>query len=267
MVEGQYVVSFKLTSAGTTKFAAATQQFIGKTISIYVDDQEISSPTVNTVIANGSGMIQGNFTRESATELATQIESGAIPLTLSELEVSTISASLGADVLTRSIFAGLIGTVLVMLFMIAMYRVSGLMADVALGFYVIILFFAILTMPGVQLTLAGIAGVILSIGMAVDANVIIFERFRDELRRGKPIENAMEAGFKRAFNAIFDSHVTMLIAAFVLIVFGAGSVKGFAYTLAIGAGVSLFSAYTITRFLLRRIVRLNVFNKKWLVRV
>ncbi len=265
--EGQYVVSFKLSASGTTKFAAATQTFLGKNIGIYVDDKQISNPTVQSVIANGTGTISGSFTRESAIELATQIESGAIPLSLTETEVHTISASLGADVLTRSILAGVIGTVLVMLFMLIMYRAAGLMADIALGFYIVINFFCILTMPWIQLTLAGIAGVILSIGMAVDANVIIFERIRDELRRGKTIEVALEAGFHRAFNAIFDSHITMLIAAFVLMVFGAGSIKGFAYTLAIGAGVSLFSAFTITRSLLRKVVRMNILNKKWLVRV
>ncbi len=265
--EGQYVVSFKLTASGTTKFATATQQFLNQTIGIYVDDQQISNPRVDSVIASGAGTITGSFTRESALELATQIESGAIPLSLSELEVHTISATLGADAISKSITGGVIGSILILLFMVGMYRLAGLMADIALGYYLIIVFFCILTMPGVQLTLAGIAGIILSIGMAVDANVIIFERIREELKNGKPVDASVEAGFHKAFSAILDSNVTTLIAAFVLMFFGTGSIKGFAYTLAIGVGVSMFSAITITRYLLSRLVKLNIKNKKWLVRV
>ena len=265
-VEGKYVVQFALSSSGTTKFATATQKFLGKSIGIYVDNKQISNPSVNTVIANGKGVIEGSFTRESAIELATQIESGAIPLSLSETEVHTISATLGADVISRSILGGIVGTIVILVLMFGLYRLAGLMADIALGYYLILVFFCILTMPWVQLTLSGIAGVILSVGMAVDANVIIFERMREELKRGKPVDVAVETGFHKAWSAILDSNVTTLIAAGVLMVFGTGTIKGFAYTLAIGVGVSMFSAITITRFLLRRLVRMNVQNKKWLVR-
>ena len=264
---GQYIVSFTLTSAGTTKFAEATAANLNKSIGIYVDDELISNPTVNAVIANGSGYIEGSFTRESAMELASQIESGAIPLTLSESEVHSISATLGADALQKGTFAGAIGVVLVMLFMVAVYRLPGLMADIALLFYILLMFFCILTMPGVQLTLPGIAGVILSIGMAVDANVIIFERMKEEMQSGKSFHTAVENGFKKAFSAILDSNVTTLIAAFVLMAFGTGSIKGFAYTLAIGIGASMVTAVFVTRFFMRRLVMLNIKNQKLIAKV
>ncbi len=267
--EGEYKVAFTLSPDGTDKFAKATAAFLGQKIGIYVDDGLISNPKVNTVIATGSGVIEGagTFTRESAIELATQIESGAIPLDLTEIEVHSISATLGADALSKGVLAGIIGVGLVMLFMFLMYRIFGLMADIALGFYIILVFFCILTMPGVQLTLAGIAGVILSIGMAVDANIIIFERIREELRGGKSVQSSVDIGFRKAFRAILDSNITTLIAAFVLMSFGTGSVKGFAFTLAIGIGVSMFTAIVITRFLLRRVVMLDIKNKQWLTRV
>jgi preprotein translocase subunit SecD len=265
--EGQYMVGFELSGEGTTKFANATAANVGKQIGIYVDDKLISNPRVNSVIASGKGQIEGSFTREAAIELATLIESGAIPLNLNETEVHTISATLGADVIQKSVKAGIIGTILVMLLMFGLYRAFGLMANIALGFYLLLVFFCILTVPGVQLTLSGIAGIVLSVGMAVDANVIIFERIREELRLGKAVQSSMETGFHKAFGAILDSNVTTIIAAVVLIVFGAGSIKGFAYTLAIGVSVSMFSAIMITRFLLRRVVMLGFKNTKWLVRV
>lgn len=266
-VDGQYIVSFTLTSTGTTKFAEATAANLNKSISIYVDDELISSPTVNAVIANGSGYIEGSFTRESATQLASQIESGAIPLALTETEVQSISATLGADALEKGTLAGIVGVALVMLFMVAVYRLPGLMADIALLFYILLVFFCILTMPGVQLTLPGIAGVILSIGMAVDANVIIFERMKEELQSGKSFHTAVENSFKKAFSAILDSNITTLIAAFVLMAFGTGSIKGFAYTLAIGIGASMVSAVFVTRFFMRRLVMLDIKNPKWIAKV
>lgn len=265
-MDGKWVVSFSLDSEGTAAFAEATANNIGKQLSIYVDDKLISSPTVNSAITGGSGVIEGSFTAESAQELATQIESGALPLTLQEQEVRMISATLGYDALSKGVIAGIIGIVVIMLFMIFIYRLPGLMSCIALLFYIVIMFFCILTMPKVQLTLPGIAGVLLSIGMAVDANVIIFERMKEELRADKSIHTAVENGFKRAFSAILDSNVTTLIAAVVLMIFGVGSIQGFAFTLAIGIGCSMISAIFITRFLLRQVVKIGVKNRKWFIK-
>lgn len=263
--DGKYVVSFELDEEGTEAFADLTTQYAGtgQSIGIYLDGELISAPVVNSAITTGKGEIEGNFTAESATELAAQIESGAIPLEMEEIEVRSISATLGVDALDKGVLAGAIGVAIIMIFMLIVYRLPGLMADIALVIYMLITFFCILTMPGVQLTLPGIAGVILSIGMAVDANVIIFERIKEEMRLGKSIRTSVENGFKKAFSAILDSNITTLIAAFVLMIFGAGSVKGFAYTLAIGIGASMITAVFITRYLLRLVVKMNITNPKF----
>ena len=266
-LNGKWVVSFTLDSEGTKAFGQATANNIGKQLGIYVDDELISNPTVNTAITGGSGVIEGNFTSETAQDLATQIESGALPLTLQEQEVRMISATLGYDALQKGIIAGIIGIAVIMICMIVVYRLPGLMSCIALLFYIVAMFFCILTMPKVQLTLPGIAGVLLSIGMAVDANVIIFERIKEELRAGKSMYTAMENGFQRAFSAILDSNVTTLIAAVVLMIFGAGSIQGFAYTLAIGIGCSMISAIFVTHFLLRQIVKIGMNDPKWMIKV
>ena len=262
--DGKYVVSFELDETGTKAFSDLTSQYAGtgKSIGIYLDGTLISDPVVNSAITTGKGEIEGSFTADSATELAMQIESGAIPLEMEEIEVRSISATLGVDALNKGVLAGGIGVILIMLFMLAVYRLPGLMADIALIIYMLITFFCILTMPGVQLTLPGIAGVILSIGMAVDANVIIFERIKEEMQLGKSIRTSVENGFKKAFSAILDSNITTLIAAFVLIIFGAGPIKGFAYTLAIGIGASMLTAVFVTKFLLKQVVKMNLKNPK-----
>ena len=167
----------------------------------------------------------------------------------------------------KGVLAGIIGVCLVMLFMILVYRLQGLMADIALLFYIVLTFFCILTMPRVQLTLAGVAGVILSIGMAVDANVIIFERIKEEMRNGRSYSSALHSGYKKAFTAILDSNVTTLIAAFVLMLLGTGTIKGFAYTLAIGIGVSMFTSLIVTRFLLKRLSMLDIKNLNLIVKL
>lgn len=266
MNEGRYAVSFKLDSEATKAFAEATARLIGQPIGIYIDGEMISNPNVESAITGGEGIISGSFTAESANDLAMQIESGALPLELKSTEVRSIGATLGEDALSTSVMAGAIGIALILLFMLVIYRMMGLMADIALCFYIIIVLFCILTLPGVQLTLPGIAGVILSIGMAVDANVIIFERIKEELYAGKTPVTAIEAGFKKALSAILDSNVTTLIAAFVLMFFGTGTIKGFAYTLAIGIAVSMFTAFTITRFLLRQLPHMGVDKLSMFVR-
>lgn len=258
----QYVVNFELDSDGTKAFGDATTKYAGtgKSISITLDGKEISSPTIKTAITGGKGYIEGNFTKESAQELAMQIQSGSLPLDLNEIEVRSIDATLGANALDTSALAGLIGVCLVVAFMCAFYRLPGIAASLALVGYVLIMLFLI-ALLSIQLTLPGIAGIILSIGMAVDANVIIFERFKEEARSGKSMTSALDSGFKRALSAIVDSNITTLIAALVLMFFGTGSIKGFAYTLTLGICVSMFSAITITRFLLRSFIGLRIKKK------
>ena len=258
VLEGMYVVQFELNSQGADAFAKATSANIGKVITIQLDGKTISDPVVNSAITGGSGYIEGNFTAESAEQLAMLIQSGALPLDIEQLEVRTISATLGEDALSTSLTASIIGVALVLLFMLIMYRLPGFVADIALLAYILIDMFLLAVIPGVQLTLPGIAGIVLSIGMAVDANCIIFERIKEEMRSGKTVRASVEGGFKRAFTAILDSNITTIIAGVVLMIFGAGSIKGFAITLTIGVVASMFTAIVVTRFLLRQMVGLNI---------
>lgn len=258
----QYKVQLILNDSGKESFAKATSENIGKPISIYLDDDEISSPTVNSAITQGEAVIEGNFTLEYARELASLIQSGALPLDIEQDEVSAVSATLGVDVIDRAVTAGIIGVILVMLFMMAVYRLSGVMASLALTIYMLIVFYCMALVPGIQLTLPGIAGIVLAIGMAVDANVIIFERIREELKSGRSIDSAINRGFKNALSAIVDSNVTTIIASFVLMYFGTGSIKGFANTLLIGVVVSMFTAIVVTRLLLKCLAGIGVTNPK-----
>lgn len=258
----QYKVQLVLNDSGKESFAKATSENIGKPISIYLDDDEISSPTVNSAITQGEAVIEGNFTLEYARELASLIQSGALPLDIEQDEVSAVSATLGVDVIERAVKAGIIGVILVMLFMMAIYRLSGVMASLALAIYILIVFYCMALVPGIQLTLPGIAGIVLAIGMAVDANVIIFERIREELNSGRSIDSAIKRGFKNALSAIVDSNVTTIIASFVLMYFGTGSIKGFANTLLIGVVVSMFTAIVVTRLLLKCLAGIGITNPK-----
>lgn len=253
----QYVVYFKLTGDGTTKFAEATSRLIGQNISINLDDVEISAPTVNTAITGGEGIVEGSFTAESARQLAVQIESGALPIELEEIEVRSISATLGEDALKNSIIAGIIGLIAVIIFMIIVYRLQGVVASMALTIYILLMLFCLATIKGVQLSLPGVAGMILSIGMAVDANVIIFERMKEELNSGKTIDTSIKSGFDKAMLSILDSNVTTLIAAVVLYFFGTGPIKGFAITLSIGIVLSMITAVVVTKYLLKACVLLG----------
>ena len=258
----EYKVRLVLNESGKEAFAKATSENIGKTISIYLDDDVISSPRVKSAIPGGEAVIEGNFTLDSARELASLIQSGALPLDIEQDEVSAVSATLGVDVIERAVRAGVIGVLLVMLFMIVMYRMSGLLASLALTIYIIIVFYLMALVPGIQLTLPGIAGVVLAIGMAVDANVIIFERIREELKTGRTMDSAIKRGYKNALSAIIDSNVTTIIASFVLMYFGTGAIRGFANTLFIGVVVSMFTAIVITRVLLKCMVGAGVDNPK-----
>ena len=259
--DGKPCIAFELTDEGAKIFAEATAANLGKTISITLDGETISRATVNTVIAGGKGEITGNFTADEAKNLATLILSGALPLNLTQLEVSAISATLGVEALDRAIQAGVIGVILVMLFMLFRYRLCGLVADIALTIYIMIVVL-LLALTGAQLTLPGVAGIILGIGMAVDANVVIFERIREEVKVGRPIGSAVRKGFSNALSAIIDSNVTTIIAAVVLYAFGTGSVRGFALTLGIGVATSLFTAVFVTHKLLDIFADMGIKNQQ-----
>ena len=259
--DGKPCIAFELTDEGAKIFAEATAANLGKTISITLDGETISRATVNTVIAGGKGEITGNFTADEAKNLATLILSGALPLNLTQLEVSAISATLGVEALDRAIQAGVIGVILVMLFMLFRYRLCGLVADIALTIYIMIVVL-LRALTGAQLTLPGVAGIILGIGMAVDANVVIFERIREEVKVGRPIGSAVRKGFSNALSAIIDSNVTTIIAAVVLYAFGTGSVRGFALTLGIGVATSLFTAVFVTHKLLDIFADMGIKNQK-----
>ena len=252
--EGEYVIAFRLNSEGAKLFADKTAASIGQSIGIFLDDQLLIAPTVQSVITGGEGVINGMGDLETAQTVAAQIQSGALPLNLVQDKVDTVSATLGDDALSTSVTAAVIGILLVMVLMIVRYRLNGVAAAWALCIYIILLFLLLAVIPGIQLTLPGLAGIVLGIGMAVDANVIIFERFNEEARNGRPIKAAVRAGFKNAMSAIIDANITTLIASVVLLIFGTGSIQGFAKTLLLGVVVSMFTAIAVTRFLMKNLV-------------
>lgn len=261
-----HYVQVQFTSEGQKKFAEATGNIAARTdgtniMAIVMDNQVISSPSVTSQIDSDSCVISGSFTRDSASELADLINAGQIPFSLKQVELRSVGPQLGADAMRTSLIAGAIGIVLVMLFMLIVYRIPGLVASIALCFYMV-LEALIFSLVRVNLSLPGIAGIILSIGMAVDANVIIFERVKEELKNGKTVKSAIDSGFKRAFTAILDSNITTLIACAVLFFLGTGTIVGFATTLGIGVIVSMFTALTVTHFLLNRMVDFRVRNPK-----
>ncbi len=247
---GQYGVSFELDSEGTTIFREYTQNNTGGYLAIVLDKIIISVPRVETAITTGQGVISGNFTPEAANELAIQLRSGSLPIPLKIVESRTIGPSLGQDSLQKSFTAGMIGLGVIALFMLSYYRLPGIIADLALLVYVV-LTFALFKLIPVTLTLPGIAGFVLSIGVAVDANILIFERMKEELRDGRILNRAIDLGWDRAWPSIRDSNIATLITCAILFwfgsAFGASVVKGFAVTLALGIGVSLFTAIVVTR--------------------
>ncbi len=251
--DGDHQIAFTLTDEGAKLFADVTSNSIGKTIAIYLDGEQLIAPTVQTAITNGSGVINGLGSAERATTIAAKIQSGALPLELTQQKVDKVSATLGQDAVSSSVKAAVIGILLIMVLMVFRYRLNGLIASWALTIYTILLFMLI-ALFHIQLTLPGLAGVVLGIGMAVDANVIIFERFNEEIRRGRSVKAAVRAGFKNAMSAILDANITTLIAALVLLFFGTGSIQGFAKTLLLGVVVSMFTAIMVTRFLMNRFV-------------
>ncbi len=242
------VVNFRFNTRGARKFGAATSRNVGRPFAIVLDEKVISAPVIREAILGGSGQISGNFTVEGANDLAVLLRAGALPAPLTFLEERTVGASLGADSVAAGEIASLIGLIAVIVFMAIAYGRFGVMADVALIFNIIIILGALSALQA-TLTLPGIAGILLTIGMAVDANVLIFERIREETRLGRSAISAIDAGYSRALTTIIDANVTTLIAAILLFAFGSGPVRGFAVTLAIGIATSMFTAIMVTRLL------------------
>ncbi len=256
------VVALQFTDAGGDKFAALTSANIGRHIGIYLDGELLTNPVVNDAITGGSAVITGQRTLDEAKDLAILLRSGALPVKVSVMEVRTVGPSLGQDSKDKSVTAFTIGLSLVVLFMLGMYRMAGFVADVALLVYVLILL-GILSALQATLTLPSIAGVILSIGMAVDANILIFERFKEEIASGKILRLAVQAGFKRAFTTIFDANMTVIITSAILFFLGSGTVKGFAFTLGLGVAVSMFTAITVSRTLLMLLINASWIHNPW----
>ncbi len=254
---GEPVVALHFNSEGASKFAEITQRNIGKRVAIFLDNIPLTAPVVNEPILNGDAIISGDFTVKEAKNLTIQLNAGALPVPLKIVEQKTIGPTLGKEAVNKSIQAGLIGLLTVVLFMIAIYGFPGFLADIGLIFYGL-LTLALYKLIPVTLTLPGVAGFILSVGMAVDSNILIFERMKEELRMGKPFSAAMELGFGRAWDSIKDANICTLITCFILLnpfnwgfLNTSGLVRGFALTLSLGIGVSLFTGIIVTRTLLR----------------
>jgi preprotein translocase subunit SecD len=246
--DGMPVVSFRFDGVGGKRFAKATQENVGKPFAIILDGQVISAPRINEPILGGSGIISGNFTTESANQLAILLRSGKLPVELKVIEERTVGPDLGADSIRAGTIASVLATALVALFMLVTYGRFGVYSVVALLLNALLIF-GIMSAIGATLTLPGIAGFVLTIGAAVDANVLINERIREELRKGKALVQSIELGYKEASRAIFDANVTNVIAAIIMFWFGSGPIKGFAVVLTIGIITSVFTAVTVTRLM------------------
>ncbi len=253
---GGFVVNLTFSSEGTKKFADLTSRFLNQQIGVYLDDKLLTNPQVKTVIPDGQAYIDGYATLDAAANDAVLMRSGSLPVSMSIAEKRQVGALLGVDSLRKSIQAGLYGIIFIFLFMLIFYRLPGAVADFSLIVYSLIVL-CVLKLFGSVLTLPGIAGFILSIGMAVDFNIIIYERVVEELRLGKSLRAAVESGFSRAFVTVIDAHVTTLIAAATLYFLTTGSVRGFAVTLGVGILASLFTAITFTRLVLRLLVGIS----------
>lgn len=256
------VVSLEFNKEGASSFAEATGRLAKETawedkiISIVLDDQIISAPAVNSEITDGKAVIEGGFDLESADNLATLIRAGALPVEMEELQTSVIGPTLGLEAYERSIKAGAIALLIIFAYIIIIYRVPGFIASIGLIIYTLIVVFTMISLK-VKLTLPGIAGLVLSIGMAVDANVLIFERIKEEIRIGKTVRTAVEGGYRRALTSVLDANITTLIAGGVLYYFGIGPIKGFGVTLIIGILASMLTAVVISKYLLKLIVSIT----------
>jgi len=248
------------TTKNPTKFAEMTRTHMGQIMGIFLDKKWVSDATIEGIIST-DGMIHGSFTEDQVAELANELNAGALPVPTTIISKDDVGATLGAEDLRKSLIASIAGLTLVLVFMGAVYRLPGVLADIALFVYVLMLL-ALLSVAHAVLTLPGIAGFVLSIGMAVDANVLIFERLKEELWSGKSLRAAVKIGFQRAFSSVFDSHFTTIVGAGVLYMLGTGTVKGFAYTLFWGTALSLFTAVVVTRFLVDLVVDTDLATSK-----
>jgi protein-export membrane protein SecD len=270
---GQPEIQFSLRDSGRNTFATYTSAHVGDFLAIVMDKVVLSAPRINSAITDGQGVIEGQFTQEEARSLAIQMQYGALPVPLNVVDIRSVGATLGADSVNSSVIAGVIGLATVLIFMLVYFRLPGLLADVALIVFVLINI-AIFKLVPVTLTLPGIAGFLLATGMAVDANVLIFARMKEEMRAGKPVRAAVDAGFNRAWTAILDSNLSTIISGLILLyfggTFGASSVQGFAITLIIGVLTSMFTAVFVTRVLMHLVFNRpsmgeTVATKPWLV--
>lgn len=260
-----YVVSIAFDSDGTKSFAEATKKALEKKsyIAIYMDDSEYSRPTVNAAITDGKAVITC-ATAEAANNMAIVLQSGAMPLDITEISASVVSATLGSEALNSALIGGLIGVILVFVFMLVVYRFMGLAADIALFVYMLIFYWFVTSFPWMQLTLSSIAGIVLSIGMAVDANVVIFERIKEEFRSGKDIDSCVSIGYTKARSAILDANLTTIIAGLVMLMVGPAPIKNFATTLLAGVVISMLTAIFVTRYFLTVLIKLGI-NKPGLL--
>jgi preprotein translocase subunit SecD len=251
---GEPIVSFKFNTAGSRKFAQATSENVGQPFAIVLDNKVISAPVIREPITGGSGQISGNFTVQAANDLAILLRAGALPAPLTVIEQRTVGPGLGQDSIEKGELAAYVGSILVIVFMLLTYRLFGVFANIAVAINVAMIF-GVLSLLNATLTLPGIAGVVLTVGIAVDSNVLIYERIREELRGGRNAISAIDAGFKRALSTILDSNITTFIAAAVLFFIGTGPVRGFAVTLGIGIITTVFTAFTMTRLIVATWVR------------
>ena len=259
--DGSHAISLKFNDAGTAAFATATSENVGKKLAIYINGEEVMAPTVNETITGGNAVITGNYTQQQANDMAVKLQAGTFAVELTPEENSTISATLGQNALETSLIAGAIGLGIIIILMVLIYKVFGLVATGALIIYSVIMMYMLAIVPWVQLTLPSIAGIILSIGMAVDANVIIFERIKDErLNGGKSIRSSVQIGFKKSLSAILDGNITTILGSIIMIIFGATTIKSFGITLLIGIVISMFTALLVTRLLVNCVLAFNEEN-------
>lgn len=251
---GEPIVSFRFNTSGARKFAQATSDNVGQPFAIVLDNEVISAPVIREPITGGSGQISGNFTVQQANDLSILLRAGALPAPLTIIEERTVGPGLGQDSIEKGELAAYVGSILVIVFMLLTYRLFGLFANIAVAINVAMIF-GVLSLLNATLTLPGIAGIVLTVGIAVDSNVLIYERIREELRAGRTAISAIDAGFKRALSTILDSNITTFIAAAVLFYIGTGPVRGFAVTLGIGIITTVFTAFTLTRLIVAAWVR------------
>lgn len=255
----QFMVAIEFTDEGAKKFADLTTMNVGRHIGIYLDGEQLTNPVVNEPITGGKAVITGSRTLDEAKNLAILLRSGALPVKVNVLEVRTVGPTLGQDSKDKSVTAFAVGIGLIVAFMLVLYRVSGFVATTALFIYVLLLL-AVLHFLQATLTLPGIAGIILSMGVAVDANILIFERFKEEVQVGKTLRMSMESGFRRALATIVDANMSVMITAAILFVLGSGPVRGFAITLGLGVAISMVTAVFVSRYLLRMLIECNLTN-------